>query len=407
MRLPATLILTTCFPWSAESDPHSQGMDLNNFNQIFDKAFNEQMQQGFGSLPGPVGRQMRASQGSGPLLGGGDVVEVVSLGGPMMPEPEMMRGLFPGPLHIEFQGAGSPQVPAMPFQEPDPLVMDMLSNVNAVMQDVIPEIHRVQSASSAPASCHQDLSKHCSTARSQIHCLGQHSEDVSETCKKDVGRSVPFVCSSSIDKFCDVMQIGILDCLRSHTGELKGDCLDCVLATSKAISKLNSAGKSDAAKPEASLLSTGTGAAAPWTHGYHFGGGAPSNSEQERSLDSKLGVLTTKAPSLSEELASSQQQAQAKLNEDAKKLQSLVDGMAAAVKNKLDAKVSESSLLMPYWKVILGSVLLLAMAFVAFGSDKGMRMISSWSRSKGPSGMPLLSSSGGMELRRPVDEELL
>lgn len=293
-------------------------------------------------------------------------MELVPLGGPMrmLSEPEMMRGLFPGPLHIEFQDGGSPPGPAMPFQEPDPLVMDMLSNLDAVMQNVIPEIHRVHSASSAPASCHQDLSKHCSTARSQIHCLGQHSEDVSETCKKDVSHSVPFVCSGAIDKFCDVLQIGILDCLQSHTGELKGDCLDCVLATSKAINKLNSASKS--AKPETSLLSAGAAA--------NFNDASAKFNE-----------------------------AQSKFSEHEKQLQSLLDGMTAKMKM---AKASENSWLMQYWKVLLGSTLLLAMAFVAFGSDKGMRMISSWCGKKGSSGTPLLGS-GGLELPRPADEEML
>lgn len=326
-------------------------------------------------------------------------MEVVSFGGPMLPEPQMLRGLFPGPLHMEFQGAGSPQGPPMPFQEPDPLILDMLSGVNGVMQNVIPDIHRVKSASSAPASCHQDLANHCSTARSQIHCLGQHSDDVSESCQKDVGHSVPFVCSAAIDKFCDVMQVGILVCLRSHTGELKDECLDRVLATSKAITKINSA------KPEASLLVTGAGAAAPWTRGYHFGG-TPSNSEQERSLDSKLGTLTTKAPSLYEVLSSKEKQAQAKFNDGEKQIQSMLNDMEAAMTKKQATKASENSWLMQYWKVLFASLLILAVAFVAFGSDKGMR-ISGWSGRKGPAGRPLLSSSGGMELPTPVDEELL
>jgi len=163
-------------------------------------------------------------------------------GGPMVftdgpPPVQMMRALFPGPLHL-----GGQPMPghAMPFADPDPVVLDMLGTVDHVMRDVMtPGLHSMGSASQAPASCHADLQKHCPKARSQVHCLGLHSEDISEPCEKDVGKSVPFVCSHAINELCDVLQGGILDCLKGQLGKLEMPCKDAVLTTSKALSHLN------------------------------------------------------------------------------------------------------------------------------------------------------------------------
>jgi len=154
------------------------------------------------------------------------------------PNPvEMMRALFPGPLQ---HGMHPMPGHAMPFAEPDPVVLDMLGTVDTVMNDVMtPGLHLMASASQAPASCHADLQKHCPKARSQVHCLGLHSEDISEPCEKDVGKSVPFVCSHAINELCDVLQGGILDCLKGQLGKLEMPCKDAVLTTSKALSHLN------------------------------------------------------------------------------------------------------------------------------------------------------------------------
>eukprot|EP00930_Biecheleria_cincta_P027871 TRINITY_DN19493_c0_g1_i1.p1 TRINITY_DN19493_c0_g1~~TRINITY_DN19493_c0_g1_i1.p1 ORF type:complete len:421 (-),score=74.61 TRINITY_DN19493_c0_g1_i1:139-1401(-) len=414
MRCIAILSMASCLTHAATGEPHSQRMDLVSFNNIFEKAFADQMQgaqlprgtiggqmqisQGPGPgggvmevMSAPIGGQVQVSQGTGP---GGNIMEVVSFDRPLMPEPQMLRGLFPGPLLMQIDGPGGARVPAMPFHDPDPLVLDMLSSVDALMQNAIPEIHRVESASSAPASCNRDLAKHCSKARSQIHCLGQHSEDVSESCQKDVGHSVPFTCSKAIDKFCDIMQVGILDCLRSHTAELQGDCLDCVLATRKAITGLNAAAKSKPSSTADSKVSAVSGAAiakfdasllaakaAPAARSHSSN--AMMQSQQERILDAQLGTLSTNAV----------------LNFDAPKLQSLVSDMAATVNKLADARDHRERL--HNCKIVFCCMVIMVVVFFTLKTAKAKTMISACLRQKNAAGRPLL------EMPKPVDEAML
>mmetsp|Transcript_39877 Transcript_39877/g.114193 ORF Transcript_39877/g.114193 Transcript_39877/m.114193 type:complete len:415 (+) Transcript_39877:133-1377(+) len=159
---------------------------------------------------------------------------------------DLFHDLFPGPLVImEEPGSPGPMgLPGMsegPFAAPDPLIMDMLQHLTGSFQDdMLPLIHKgANSAKRAPASCHADLVKHCSSARSQVHCLGEHREDVSQGCRQDVGKSVPFVCSAEISKFCSVLQQGILPCLSGRTDDVSGDCKDAVAATQEVITKAN------------------------------------------------------------------------------------------------------------------------------------------------------------------------
>lgn len=149
----------------------------------------------------------------------------------------LFSDLFPGPLVMD-QGHSARR--AAPFAGPDPLVMDMLQAMNSDIQEaLVPLIHGANRARTAPRSCDNDVQKHCSKERSQIHCLGQHQDDISESCRKDISQSVPFLCSRAIDKFCDVLQVGILDCLSGHLGDLEAPCKDSVVATRHAIAKVN------------------------------------------------------------------------------------------------------------------------------------------------------------------------
>merc|ERR1719362_1627060 len=102
---------------------------------------------------------------------------------------------------------------------------------------MLPAMHQAGGGMKAPVSCRADLQRHCGAARSQVHCLGQHEGDISEACRNDVGKSVPFLCSQSIDRYCDIMQSGILACLSSHLGSLSDTCRDAVTATQRVISK--------------------------------------------------------------------------------------------------------------------------------------------------------------------------
>lgn len=150
------------------------------------------------------------------------------------------QDLFPGPLAI----AGPAEIDAADvtgFGGPDPLVMDMLQEMGRDFQEqVLPAIHAAgaQAGRNVPDACGADVKKHCSSARSQLHCLGQHAGDVSEKCRHDVDQSVPFLCSGAIDKYCDVLHSGILSCLEGHTQDLDGSCKDSILATRQAIRKV-------------------------------------------------------------------------------------------------------------------------------------------------------------------------
>lgn len=148
----------------------------------------------------------------------------------------LIRDLFPGP-HLQ-QGEMHP----MPFNRPDPMIADMMQDLDrAFTNNLMPTIQRAAGVNRVPDSCAKELSTHCAgDIKSPLHCLGQHPEDISEMCRKDVGKSVPFLCSPAIDKFCDVLENGLLNCLGDHLSEIDGPCKDAVVATRHVISKANS-----------------------------------------------------------------------------------------------------------------------------------------------------------------------
>ncbi|CAK8992726.1 unnamed protein product [Durusdinium trenchii] len=269
--------------------PPALGSD--DLTSAFNKAFFDQLQGvnqatptvGAGMPQAGRGREAELDNQLKRMVGGspGYTVEIVSEDGAI--PPESIRQFFPGPLQFDLTESG-----AQPFREPDPLILDMLSSVNNVVQDMVtPALHKIQHASAAPNSCQKDATKHCSTARSQVHCLGQHRDDISDDCRRDLGKSVPFVCSAAIDKHCDVLHVGILDCLQKYESELSGDCKDAFLATSKVIQSLNSAvqaPKAQAAQtlqpPKAVISSKPSGLLA----------------DRERSIDSQLAKFTGVKP---------------------------------------------------------------------------------------------------------------
>lgn len=182
------------------------------------------------------------------------MIEAPGLSGGRVPM-SVLQGLFPGPVMFEGdEGDGASEV----FGGPDPLVMDMAQDVGLAFQDDLMKMLH-QSRSNAPQACQTDLRKNCVTARSQLHCLGQHAADVTPACRKAVEKSVPFVCSEAIDKFCDILRTGILTCLQGRLKELSGGCQDSVLATQAALGRgPTSMGAVTTAAPAAAL-----GAAVP------------------------------------------------------------------------------------------------------------------------------------------------
>jgi len=160
-----------------------------------------------------------------------------------------LQDLFPGPILVEGGGGD-----IIHFGGPDPLVMDMLADMDKELRSqLVPRLH--DAGSLAPQACGADVQKHCGAARSQLHCLGQHGSDVSEACRKEVGKSVPFVCSDAIDRFCDVLQSGLLACLSLHVHDLTEACKDTVYATQKVVTKTGAV--FDPSSPMTSYLDEG------------------------------------------------------------------------------------------------------------------------------------------------------
>jgi len=160
----------------------------------------------------------------------------------------MFRDLFPGPLEMGTHAHGKHP---MPFSEPDPLVSNLVQDLDKAFLGLMHNVHSAATADRTPNSCAEDLKTHCQGTRSKLHCLGQHAESISEGCHKDIGKSVPFRCHRFIDRFCNVMETGILSCLGNHMSELSNQCRDSVLATHHIISKANT--------QRAAIVDTSTG----------------------------------------------------------------------------------------------------------------------------------------------------
>jgi len=193
----------------------------------------------------------------GRLPDGSEIVFEAPSGGGQQVPMELLRGLFPGPLIVDQGGGGDDDDdPESAIDGPDPLIMDMMDSMGPAFQDqILPALHHSPTLGSsafgrerprgrnlgpghAPNACKVDLAKHCARARSQLHCLGQHNADVSPECRKSVEKSVPYVCSPAIDRYCDVLQNGILTCLQGRLQELDINCRDAVLATQAVVSKV-------------------------------------------------------------------------------------------------------------------------------------------------------------------------
>lgn len=185
----------------------------------------------------------------------------------------------------------------------DPMMMDIMQDLdNSFANEMLPAIQKAASASGEhdPRACQEDIKKNCASTKSHLHCLGMNHNTVSEACRKEVGQSVPFRCSKAIDRFCDVLQTGILACLYNHMQDVDGDCRDAVLTTKHVINKVNT--------QRASLVDKSTGATKVSTPGMlqatnkkNAGLSEKETKEKERRLDAKLGL----SPAAAAEFASS------------------------------------------------------------------------------------------------------
>jgi hypothetical protein len=200
-----------------------------------------------------------------------------------------LRNLFPGPgLMFEENGALENASP-MPFGTPDMAVMDMLQQMDdSFARDLLPIAHRAASAGHTPDSCGPEIRKYCPIATSKLHCLGKSTDKISEKCRADVGKSVPFLCSKAIDKWCNLLDKGILDCLGGHLQNLEEECHDAVVATRHVVLRTNT--------QRASVTNPLTG-----TQKVNVPIPKQNNSQREAQVDAQLSNITspgTKAPTI-------------------------------------------------------------------------------------------------------------
>jgi len=192
-------------------------------------------------------QQRRSSKG----LGAGSIVdgmdragpevwlEPMSLADPFNVPATAFSDLFPGPV--------------APPDATDMMVANMMQHISHVFKDsLVPTIRSLQKTEH---DCAAEVRSMCNSTQqkpiSHLHCLGQHSQSISDKCRARVGKSVPFLCHKAIDQSCDGLDRGILPCLADRLGELQGPCRDAVVATHGVIAKVNT--------QKASLLNPATG----------------------------------------------------------------------------------------------------------------------------------------------------
>jgi hypothetical protein len=263
--------------------------------------------------PGADGRMVGGPMPSGfseeIVMEGPDGTQVMTMGGPdgavktqgtgksSMPA-NLLRDLFPVPVDSD-----APVViegPPMGMLGADPLMRDMMQAMDrSFTQQVMPAIHQATPADRDPGSCREDIQKKCGGAKSHLHCLGMNHATISEACRKSVGQSVPFLCSRAIDRYCDVLQTGILSCLYDHLPDLDGPCRDAVQTTQHVINKVNSQQVSLIDPKSGSKIVSTPATANP---------GLSSPSNKEATLDAKLGLRSAVSSRSPEPFLSKSQQ---------------------------------------------------------------------------------------------------
>lgn len=298
-------------------------------------------------------------------------------------QAQAMRRLFPGPLMFDMGMKGP-----MPFAEPDPVVLDMMAALSGHAHDsFVPSMHEVTSISQAPASCQQDLRKHCQTARSQVHCLGQFSSDISEPCRKDVGASVPFLCHEEISRFCDVLKEGVLGCLQRFQAQLSRNCQDAVQATASALERLNAARPPQSQPPPAAQLSPPPQPQRP--QAWH----APVP-----QFSMPNGLPDGHARATADKFKKMEQEAQDKFDKDMDRLAQLVKKLASNSHHKIHDQPAHSHLWV-HLRVVLGLVLVALVAIPVSRIDFRRVAFAALGHTDAK---PLLEKS--LELQKPLEQ---
>eukprot|EP00930_Biecheleria_cincta_P062633 TRINITY_DN48092_c0_g1_i1.p1 TRINITY_DN48092_c0_g1~~TRINITY_DN48092_c0_g1_i1.p1 ORF type:complete len:382 (+),score=72.84 TRINITY_DN48092_c0_g1_i1:105-1250(+) len=297
------------------------------------------------------------------------------------PHAEAMRSLFPGPLMFDMGMKGP-----TPFAEPDPIVLDMMAALSGHAQEAfMPSMHEVTSISQAPFSCQQDVRMHCQSARSQVHCLGQNANDISEACRKDVGASVPFLCHEEISRFCHVLQEGVLGCLRRSQAQLSQNCQDAVQATATALEHINSA-RVPQPQPPAAQMSPPAQPQRPqaWQ--------APV---PQFSMPPDLSAGHTRPQA--DMFKKMEQEAQEKFDRDMDRLAQMVKKLAASAHHKKPEQTT-SPYLWVHLRVALG-LMVVALVAITVSRIDFERLAFAF---LGPAGTPLLEKS--LEMQKPLEQ---
>jgi hypothetical protein len=181
-----------------------------------------------------------------------DGSEIVEIDAPEGPPPQIMMNGPPGGIPDDMRSSipmsalkslfppGQMIIEEDDGAPPDAVMEDLMREMSdQFQQQLLPIAQQAAAEDNLPNSCSGELKAFCKGAPSRLHCLGKHSNDISDTCRADVGKSVPFLCSGPIDAFCDVLMGGILSCLANHLKDLDGPCKDSVQATKHIINKVN------------------------------------------------------------------------------------------------------------------------------------------------------------------------
>jgi len=130
----------------------------------------------------------------------------------------------------------------------DPFMGDIMSAMDAaIMAQILPGLQHVQEE----PPCKQDEAKLCprTVFKSALQCLGKYADQVSEKCKKDVKKSLPFNCADELSggDGCDGVDESIISCLykriHGHIGpggvSVSDACKGSLLVTRSLLHKVN------------------------------------------------------------------------------------------------------------------------------------------------------------------------
>lgn len=90
-------------------------------------------------------------------------------------------------------------------------------------------------------ACQVDAKQYCPNEKQLTHCLSQHSENLKPECSAKIQKTLPHVCKSSLETLCDPFNEGIFACLERNVKNLKGKCLDALVAARHHINAAQSA----------------------------------------------------------------------------------------------------------------------------------------------------------------------